>query len=349
MSASRYFLLRLREVVQETRDAKSFVFELPHDMALEQQRLFAYRPGQFLTLRLHLGDRHVPRCYSMASAPDLDQGLRITVKRVAGGRGSNWMCEHARAGALFEVLAPAGVFTPSHLGDDFLLMAGGSGVTPIFSILRSALAASASSRIFLLYANRDPESVIFAAQLLELQRAHPQRLQLLHWLESQQGLASPQQLAEIARPWTAAQAFLCGPAGFMAACEQALLSLGMDGSQIHVERFASLADEEAVVTPIALPAAGAIDRATVEVHHQGQWLRFECAGNEVVLDAALRAGIDLPYVCREGLCASCICQVQSGSVFLRANDALDVRDVNKGWTLACQAIPTSERLTLKFA
>lgn len=344
--ASRWRPLRVRAVVEETADAKSIVFDVPAELA----QAFHYRPGQFLTLRLPVAGRHLPRCYSMSSAPAVDDAPRVTVKRVDRGRGSNWLCDHAEPGLLLDVLPPAGVFTPRTLDGDFLLLAGGSGITPVFSILRSVL-AQGQGRITLIYANRDERSVIFGRELTALAGAHPTRLMVIHWLDSVQGVPSVAQLAELAQPFRRGQAFVCGPGPFMEACVAALQGIEMDASQIHVERFASLPDEEdAAATPAAeLPPAEGVDEAEVEIAHQGQVHRLRCGGSETLLDAAMRSGIELPHSCRAGLCASCMCQVQEGRVHLRANEVLDKKDLAKGWTLACQAVPTSPRLRVRFA
>ena len=241
MTAQRYHTLKVQAVVEETHDAKSIVFAVPPELA----ETFRYRPGQFLTLRLPVLGRHLPRCYSMSSAPTLDETLRVTVKRVQGGRGSNWVCDRVRPGDTLEVMAPAGVFTPASLQGDFLLCAGGSGITPVFSILRSAL-AHGQGRIGLLYANRDERSVIFREELNALAAAHPARLQVVHWLDSVQGVPSVAQLAELARPWSQGEAFICGPGLFMDAMVSALDKAGMAAERVHVERFVSLPDEEDV-------------------------------------------------------------------------------------------------------
>jgi 3-ketosteroid 9alpha-monooxygenase subunit B len=344
---SRYLSLRVRAVREETADARSLLFDIPAGLAAR----FAYQPGQFLTLRLPVGGHIVPRCYSMSSAPGQDEGLRVTVKRVAGGCGSNWICDHLKAGDLVDVLAPAGVFTPRGLDGDFLLFAGGSGITPVYSILRAALAGG-GGRILLVYANRDVASVIFRAELQGLASAHPQRLQVVHWLDALQGVPSAAQLAALARGWSAAQAFVCGPAPFMAACEAALAQLPMAPERIRVERYASLPDEAApgaVAGPAGRADPGPGQACAVQARYRGQWLHFDCAAGESVLEAALRANIELPHSCMAGMCASCMCQVESGAVHLRANDALDQRDLDRGWTLSCQALPASPTLTLKFA
>ena len=341
----RWRPLRVAAVVDETHDSKSIVFDVPADQA----ETFRYRPGQFLTLRLPVGGRHLPRCYSMSSAPAVDAAPRVTVKRVDRGRGSNWLCDHVQPGSVLEVLPPAGVFTPRKLEGDFLLLAGGSGITPVFSILRSALAAG-QGRITLIYANRDERSVIFRRELTALAGAHPQRLLVVHWLDSVQGVPSVAQLAELALPFRAGQAFVCGPGPFMDACVAALQGIEMDAAQIHVERFASLPDEEDAAAPAPVPAdVETVEQAEVEISHQGQLHRITVGGRQSILEAALKAGIDLPYSCQAGLCASCMCHVEEGKVHLRHNEVLDKKDLAKGWTLACQALPTSAQVRVKFA
>lgn len=345
----RYHALRVAAVVDETDDAKSLVFDVPPELATS----FKYQPGQFLTLRLLVDGRHLPRCYSMSSAPGVDGAPRVTVKRVAQGRGSNHVCDRIKAGDRIEVMAPAGVFTPRTLEGDFLLLAGGSGITPVFSILRSALARG-QGRIVLLYANRDERSVIFRDELKALAAAHPTRLQVIHWLDSVQGVPSVAQLAELAKAscTPGRQAFICGPGPFMEAALAALQAIEMPAELVHVERFASLPDEETQAANAATAQAEAppdvVDEAQVVMRLDGVEHALVCRGTETLLEAALRAGLNAPYSCQAGLCASCMCQVQEGSVHLRHNEALDKKDLAKGWVLSCQAVPTSERLRVKF-
>lgn len=345
MTAQRYHPLRVQAVTEETHDAKSIVFEVPPELA----ETFKYRPGQFLTLRLPVLGRHLPRCYSMSSAPTLDASLRVTVKRVPGGRGSNWLCDRLRPGDTVEVMPPAGVFTPASLQGDFLLCAGGSGITPVFSILRSAL-AHGQGRIRLLYANRDERSVIFRDELNALAAAHPARLQVIHWLDSVQRVPAVAQLAGFARSWREARAFICGPAPFMDAMVSALAQAGMDGERVHVERFVSLPDEEdvAAINAAAPAPATTVERATVELELDGEVHTLSVAGGETLLEAALKAGLNAPNSCQAGMCASCMCQVLEGEVHLRHNEVLDAKDLAKRWTLSCQALPTTERLRVRF-
>ncbi|TAL20000.1 MAG: 3-ketosteroid-9-alpha-hydroxylase, partial [Frankiales bacterium] len=164
--------LTVKEVVRETADAHSLVFEGP---------ALPYQPGQFLTLRIPSEQEPTARCYSLSSSPHVDDLLKVTVKRTAGGYGSNWVCDSVEVGTVLDVLPPAGHFTPKDLTADLLLCAAGSGITPVISILKSAL-AQGTAPVTLLYANRDEASVIFAAELRELVEQHPERLVVLHWL-----------------------------------------------------------------------------------------------------------------------------------------------------------------------
>jgi 3-ketosteroid 9alpha-monooxygenase subunit B len=342
-SMSSYHRLRLRAVVDETADARSLVFDVPESL----QKAFAYRPGQFLTLRIPHGGRHLPRCYSLASSPHTGEPHRVTVKRVTEGRGSNWLCDTLQAGDEVEVMPPAGVFSPKHFDGPFLLFAGGSGITPVFSILRSVLAGG-SGRVVLIYANRDERSVIFREELKALAAAHPTRLQVIHWLDSVQGVPEVAQLAELSRPFRDAQCFICGPGPFMDSAVEALHGLDLPAERIHVERFVSLPDEEDM--PEATSAAEAEASASVQltVHLDGQRQVIACSPKESLLDAMLRSGIRAPHSCRAGACASCMCTVESGKVHLRHNEVLDKSDLGQGWTLACQALAESDAVTVRF-
>ncbi|WP_110970546.1 ferredoxin--NADP reductase [Pseudomonas huaxiensis] len=335
-----YLTLRVARVIEETVDARSLVFDIPEHLA----ERFRYQPGQFLTLRVPFEGGWLPRCYSLSSTPLLDEPLRVTVKRVREGRASNWLCEELQEGQTLDVLPPAGVFVPRSLDTDLLLFGGGSGVTPVLSILRSALLAG-TGRILLIYANRDEQSVIFRDELRFLANAHPQRLQIVHWLDSIQGVPATAQLAELARPFIDAQAFICGPAPFMDAAVAALKSLGMPNGRVHVERFVSLPGEGEALPVVVSEAAVA---AQVAVRLDGEDYTVPCGSGETVLDAMQRAGLNPPSACRVGGCASCMCTLESGAVDLLHNDALDQDELAEGWILACQAVPTTAQLRIRF-
>lgn len=335
--------VRVAQVVRETKDAHSLVLE----PAEGQEERFSYRPGQFLTIRVPAGEGWAARCYSLCSSPDIDDRLKVTVKRVAGGLGSNWICDSVTEGDVLEVLRPSGTFTPASLDGDFLLVAAGSGITPVLSILKSAL-AKGRGRITLLYANQDENAVIFAEELRDLVAAHPGRLSVLHWLVSVQGMPTEAAFRALAEPFTGREAFICGPGPFMELATAALTGLGMPAERVRVEKFFSLGGDpfaEPEPEPEAETGGGAVE---VEVELDGETSTVVWSGSGHLLDALLRAGLDAPFSCREGSCSACACVVLEGEVTLDANTVLDDQDLADGLILACQAKPLSDRLKISY-
>jgi 3-ketosteroid 9alpha-monooxygenase subunit B len=333
--------LRVRRVIEETADARSLVFDIPDELAEK----FHYRPGQFLTLRIPQDGRALPRCYSLASSPLSGEPPRVTIKRVADGRASNWICDQIRPGDTIDVRPPAGAFTPASLDGDLLLFAGGSGITPVFSILRSALLAG-SGRIGLVYANRDAASVIFRGELDALLLAYPGRLSVTHWFDAARGVPSVKDLAEIARPWRAANCFVCGPAPFMSAAVDALRAIDIPEARIKLERFVSLPEDSGRAEVSSAAASGG--KARLDVEFGGEHHEIACASDEPLLDAMLRAGIDVPYSCRAGACATCVCTLDAGEVDMRHNEVLGERELAQRKILACQAIPRGGHVKESF-
>ena len=327
--------LRVREVVQETADACSIVFEEP---------ALAYRPGQFLTLRIPSEQVATARCYSLSSSPHVDSLLTVTVKRTVDGYASNWLCDNVAPGTELEVLPPAGLFTPQDLSANLLLFAGGSGITPVMSIVKSAL-AQGSNTVVLIYANRDDSSVIFAAQLAALSRQHPKRFLVHHWLESVQGLPSVEQLAALARPYLTYDVFVCGPGPYMDAVEKAMATIG--ATHVHLERFVSLGGD-----PFAAPVQQVMVQdgptATVHVELDGQLHELAWPTDSKLLDVLLAQGLDAPYSCREGNCSACGCKLLEGQVSMLANQVLEQQDLDDGWILACQSLPVSAVVKVSY-
>ncbi|HVW41672.1 MAG TPA: ferredoxin--NADP reductase [Amycolatopsis sp.] len=336
-STGRARTLRVSRVVEETTEARSLVFDVPE----AEREHFGYRPGQFLTLRIP-SERtgSVARCYSLSSSPDQDEQLTVTVKRTAEGFGSNWLCANVEPGMEITVLPPSGVFTPKDLGADLLLFAGGSGITPIMSIVKSALTRG-NGKIVLVYANRDESSVIFADELTALAARYPRRLTVIHWLESVQGLPVRGHLQALAAPYTGHDAFVCGPGPFMEAVTDALSTAGVPKSRIHVEVFTSLSGdpfEEPVPAPEdTLAAAG--DTVPVEVEVGGETHALDWPVSVPLVDFLLSKGIDAPYSCRDGECGSCQATLLKGSVAMLHNEVLGEEDIAEGYILGCQAVP----------
>ncbi|TNC29033.1 ferredoxin--NADP reductase [Amycolatopsis alkalitolerans] len=328
--------LTVAEVIAETADARSVVFELKP----EQAEAFRYRPGQFLTLRIGTA----ARCYSLSSAPHEGTRLKVTVKRTEGGYGSNWICDNIRSGATVDVLPPAGIFTPADFDENLLLFAGGSGITPVMSILKTAL-RQGGGRIVLIYANRDERSVIFREELAALAKERPERLVVLHWLESVQGLPSQDQLQTLARPFTGFEAFVCGPAPFMSTTKGALKDLGWSRKRLHLEKFVSLGGNPFATAP---PEPDCGETTGLRVDLDGEQHEFAWPRQQKLLDFLLDKGLDAPYSCREGQCSACACRIVSGEVKMLNNEILDSDDIAEGIVLACQSVPLTDDVSVSY-
>ncbi|MBI5338782.1 MAG: ferredoxin--NADP reductase [Mycolicibacterium rufum] len=338
--------LEIAQVIDETADARSLVFTAPADAPVPEDKL-RYSPGQFLTLRVP-SERtgSVARCYSLCSSPFTGDPMTVTVKRTADGYASNWLCDHAHPGMRVHVLAPSGTFVPRTLDTDFLLLAAGSGITPMMAILKSAL-TEGGGKVTLVYANRDETSVIFAAALRDLAAKYPDRLTVVHWLESVQGLPNAATLAELFAPYRDREAFLCGPAPFMAAAQEALTACGAPAERVHIEVFKSLESDPFAAVVIAEDDSGegpatavvTLDGAT----HEVSWPR-----RAKLLDVLLDKGLDAPFSCREGHCGACAVVKKSGEIEMEVNDVLEDQDLDEGLILACQAHPLSDSVEVTY-
>jgi 3-ketosteroid 9alpha-monooxygenase subunit B len=332
--------VRVAEVVSETDDACSLVLAVPPELSGE----FAYRPGQFLTVRVpHNASGSVARCYSLSSSPHTGDRHTITIKRVADGYASNWLADNVTAGSTLDTLPPAGTFTPRSLDTDFLMFAAGSGITPVMSIVKSALARG-QGRIVLIYANRDERSVIFSRELGQLAAASGGRLLVLHWLDSLQGPPTAAAMAALARPYAAHEAFLCGPDPYLSVARQALGQLGVPARRIHAERFLSLAENP---FEVARAQAGGV-AATLDVTLDGERRVLPWPAGTRMLDVLLDEGLDAPFSCRQGICGACACELTSGEVRMAHNEVLEEEDVADGYILACQAVPLTDTVSVTY-
>jgi len=340
--------LQVAEVIAETDDARSLVFTVADDAPapIPAERL-RYAPGQFLTLRIPSDQTgSVARCYSLSSSPHTDDALTVTVKRTVDGYASNWLCEHAHPGMKIHVLAPSGTFVPKTLDTDFLLVAAGSGITPMMAICKSAL-SQGSGQVTLLYANRDESSVIFAAALRKLMQKYPDRFSVVHWLESVQGLPNAAALARLAQPFTGRQVFICGPGPFMTAAQEALESLQVPKAQVHIEVFRSL-DTDPFAAVVIEADESDEGPATAKVTLDGTDHEITWPRNAKLLDVLLDKGLDAPFSCREGHCGACAVLMKSGDVDMEINDVLEQSDLDEGLILACQAKPKADSVEVTY-
>jgi 3-ketosteroid 9alpha-monooxygenase subunit B len=334
-----FYQVRVASVVREAGEACSLVLDVPPELG----GLFAYQPGQFITVRVP-SDRtgSVARCYSMSSSPHADRRPAITVKRM--GYASAWIADNVRAGSVLDVLPPAGTFIPPSLDGDLLLFAGGSGITPVMSIIKSVLHAG-RGRLVLAYANRDERSVIFGTALASLAASSGGRLVVLHWLDSLQGVPTAAGLAALVRPYAGFESFICGPDPFLAVVRAALGDLGVPPGRVHVERFLSLAENpfEATVPP----ASGGVD-AVLTVVLDGATRVLPWPNGTRMLDVLTDAGLDAPFSCRQGICGACACQLTDGKVEMAHNEVLEQADLADGYILACQSMALTEQVSISY-
>ena len=336
----QYYQVPVAEVVRETGDACSLVLDVPPALS----GTFGYRPGQFLTVRVPSDlCGSVARCYSLSSSPLAGERPAITVKRTEGGFASRWILDRVGAGTVLDLLPPAGTFVPASLDADFLLFAAGSGITPVMSILKSALFAG-RGRVVLVYANRDERSVIFGSLLGRLAADSGGRLVVVHWLDSLLGMPSAAAIAALARPYASFDAYVCGPDPYLATVRSALAGIGVPGQRVHVERFLSLAENPFEV--MAAPDGGPV--ATLSVTLDDATTTLPWPAGVRMLDVLIDAGLDAPYSCRQGICGACACQLTRGKVDMAHNEVLEAADIADGYILACQALALTPEVRITY-
>jgi ferredoxin-NADP reductase len=323
---------RITRVIQENRDTRTYVLDAP----------FRYQAGQFVTFRVG----GTLRSYSMSSSPDTDAELMTTVKRVPGGLVSNWLHDNLAAGDVVEVTAPAGAFCLRESVAPLVAFAGGSGITPIISLAKSALATT-GRRVRILAANRDADSVIFRAALDDLAERYPGRLEVRHHLDVVSGFVGKAEVLDFAGTDADADFYLCGPAPFMELIERVLRARGAAPEQLFLERFT--AEEEPVAAGSAAARTTAADAGgTITIICGGKRATVARTPGITLLQSARRAGLSPPFSCEAGNCATCIGRVTAGEVKMRTNNALDDDEIADGWTLTCQSDPVTADVTVVY-
>lgn len=351
--ALHFHALTVAEITPEAEDAVSLKLDVPPALAAQ----FAFRPGQHLTVRRTIDGEEQRRSYSLCSGLD-DGEWRIGIRQLPGGVFSTWANQTLRVGDALECMTPEGSFGPvldPAAARHYLLIAAGSGITPLLSIARSVLAREPHSRVTLLYGNRRLASVMFREALEDLKNRYLQRFVLQHVFSREpqdvalaNGHLDAAKLGELMQtllpPSTLDEVFLCGPNAMLDSLEATLLEAGVPAGRIHIERFGADA-----VAPVALAAEAGGDAASVTVIADGvtRVLRLAADGPSV-LDAARAAGLDLPYSCKSGVCSTCRARLQQGTVRMTRNFALMASDLEAGFILTCQAHPTSAEVVISF-
>ena len=354
--AEHFHALEVAEIVPKTEDAVSIRFLVPPELA----EAFRFKAGQHLTLMAVMGGEEVRRNYSLCTAP-ADNDLMVTVKRIAGGVFSNWAAEQLKPGERIAVMSPHGSFTvPFEAGraNHYVGFAGGSGITPIISLIRTALSTEPDSHFTLFYGNRDSSSVIFLEALADLKDRYMGRFELYHFLSDEEqdiglfnGMLDRDTCAEavdrlVGDPAAVSDWFICGPGPMMDAAEAILLERGIEERRIHIERFT--AGRPSAALAAAMQAAQ--DEAkglSVQVTLDGRTRKVEFNG-ESILESAREAGLPAPFACKAGVCATCRARVTRGKVEMAVHYGLSADEVAAGYVLTCQSVPVGEGVAVDY-
>ena len=356
MSAG-FHTLTIAEVIDETAEARSIRFAVPDDL----RETFKFKPGQHLTLKAEIENEDVRRNYSLCVAPR-DGTLTVTVKRIAGGLFSNWANDRLKPGDAIEVMPPHGSFTrdfDAAAANHYVAFAGGSGITPVMSLLKSAMLDEPKSRFTLFYGNRDSSSIIFLDALAQLKNRFMDRLEVHHFLAEEaedialfNGMLDRAKCDEILEmlvdPAEVAAFFICGPGPMMDAAEEALLARGVDRDRIHIERFTAgrtSAMAQAQMQALSREASGAA--MTVTLDGRTRRVAFDAAAGNI-LDSARAAGLPAPFACKAGVCATCRAKIVSGEVEMAARYGLTDEEVAAGYVLTCQSVPKSGDVVIDY-
>lgn len=349
--------LRVAEVKRETPDAVSVRFELPDNL----RETFAFRAGQHLTFRREIGGEEVRRNYSVCVSPS-EGVLKIGVKKIAGGAFSGWVNDELKAGDEIEVMAPHGSFCwtfDAEARREYVAFAGGSGITPILSLLKTSLAMEPRSRFTLFYGNRTSAGVMFLEEIAGLKDRYLDRLQVFHFLEDEEeeielfnGRLDRDKvetlLSSLVRPANVDAFFICGPGPMMDAAEEALVAKGVEKSRILIERFTTgpmSAEQAAVARALEAKAAGL--RMSITLNGRRMNVSFDPEKHSI-LDNVRAAGLPAPFACKGGVCATCRAKVIAGEVQMKVNYGLSEQEVADGYVLTCQATPVSEGVVLTY-
>ena len=351
---ARFHSLKVKDIRRETAEAVSVAFEVPP----QQQPEFQFKQGQYITLKLKLKGEEVRRSYSLCTSPHAEKELRVAIKEVAGGKVSSYINRELKVGDSIEVMTPMGNFHTVLSGNkakNYVLFAGGSGITPMMSILKSILYIEKQSKITLIYANKNEDSIIFRKDLDTIVAANP-NLTVVHVLDQpaskisdlQTGIITVDKAKALTQNFGGLNAddyFICGPGPMMENVKTALESLKISKDKIHIEYFTSVID---AVSSAEVNLSGNV-KANVKVLQYGIETEFKLeTGGLSILEAAIEAGVDAPFSCKGGVCCTCRAKVLQGKVKMNTNFALTDKEVEEGFILTCQSHPLTETVVVDY-
>lgn len=354
----KFHTLKVKDIRKETKDAVSVAFEVPETLAED----YAFIQGQYLTMKTMINGEEVRRSYSVCVSP-LEKELRVAIKKVYMGRFSTFANEQLQVGDELDVMTPMGRFyTEVKTGQHktYLGFAGGSGITPVISILKTVLEVESESQFILFYANRGSDAIIFLEELEALKNKYMGRF-ILHHVFSEERLESElfngfitadkirafaDHLIEVPR---IDECFICGPEPMMLAIREGLESLGVEKKRIHIELFASPGAPKKTVSAAPKPDFDPSKQSKVSIRLDGDTFDLVLDyGGDSILDAALKSGADLPFACKGGVCCTCRAKLVEGEIEMDVNYALEPEEVEAGFILTCQSHPRTERIIVDF-
>lgn len=357
-SRPRFHTLRVQDITQETTDAISVSFEVPEDL----QEEYRFIPGQYLTFEKEINGEKIRRSYSLCSSPE-DGELRVAIKKVEGGRFSEWANTELKVGTELQVMTPEGNFNAKidpAKKHNYVAFAAGSGITPILSIMKSVLELEPASTFELFYGNKSSNTIIFRDKIDGLKNKYMHRLEVHHILSREdqgtdylKGRIDESKCISFSEKFFDVSEvdgfFLCGPEAMINCVSQSLQKLGVSVDKIHYELFTSPSQKIAHKTTVSAQKESKKMESQITVILDGEETHFTLASNGFsILDAALDAGADVPYACKGAVCCTCRAKILEGSVEMDMNYALEDDEVEDGFVLTCQSHPTSEKVVVSY-
>ncbi len=354
---SGFYSLKIANIRRETADSVSICFDVPKDLA----ERFVFRPGQHLTVRQQINGDDVRRNYSVCAAPHENE-LRIAVKQVAGGVFSTWANTALQTGAVVDVMSPHGSFTWKFEAGKkrrYVCFAGGSGITPVLSIIKAGLKEEPGSSFVLLYGNRSTATIMFLEELEGLKNSYLDRFEVYHFLEDEfedvelfngrlDRAKADDVLKTLVKPADVDAFFICGPGPMMSAVEDALHAAKVAKDKILIERFTTGALSTAQVEAAkALQKEAAGRKVQITLDGRRRQFTFD-AEKGSILENARAAGAPAPFACKAGVCATCRAKVVSGKVKMNQNYGLTEDELAQGYVLTCQAVPMTDDVKLDY-
>ena len=354
-----FYSIPVSKINQETSDAVSISFDIPALMA----PLFSYKAGQYLTFSARINNEEIRRSYSMCSSPVTGEKITIAVKKVTDGRMSNFLNSLVSVGDQLDIMPPMGNFVldanPST--KHYVFFGGGSGITPLISIIKTILVEQPVSKCLLIYANRNEESIIFNDELESLSLQYGEKFKVIHSLDNPmnnwdglKGYLTSDTISDITRThlglnYPTAQYYTCGPRPMMDIVVESLKSMGVRDDNIHTEYFSALPKDDAFIVPTQeVTQSEEVTERTIQIEVFGQKKDVVVKPEQTILIAAQEAGLDPPYSCTVGVCTTCRAKVRSGKTSMEEREGLSDSEIDEGYILTCQAHPLSDDVDLVF-